>query len=204
MTRPNNSHRSLSTAFRVRAGSRPNRSAMRSFRHRRANAFSLTEMVVVVVIIMILSIASLGAMEAQWRNEQTYAVANELAGWIANVQRAAMRGLRCDVNISPNANLVSNGDVLATASQDTGTTLPTSCQAYATLSLESVPAPRRFSVTPNNLAFSFTPRGTIVNSGSDPIVISVSNEAGGSRCIRIDGLLAIIRVGYLNGTSCDT
>lgn len=171
-----------------------------------APAFSLLELTIVVAMIAILGSISISAASGQWRNEQTYAVAQELAGWISTVQRAAMRGLRCDLTIDPNDGWLGNGAVLATVSQTAGTSLPTSCLTYSPLTLESVPSPALFSVSPTALTFSFTPRGTIANASSDPVVIVVTNRAGGdSRCLRLDGLLATPRVGYLlSDGSCQT
>ena len=139
----------------------------------------------------------------QWRNEQTYAVAQELAAWLGNVQRAAMRGMRCDLTIAPNANPVSNGQEMARASQTAGTSFPTSCLTYSSLMLESVPSPSQFTITPRLLTLTFTPRGTIANTSTDPVVISIANLAGGPvRCVRLDGLMGALRVGYLVGSTC--
>lgn len=169
----------------------------------RPTGFTLLELTIVTVMVALLSAISISAAEDQWHNEQTYAVAQELGGWIGNVQRAAMRGLRCDLTIAPNAGEVGNGGLLATVNQSTGTSLPTSCLTYSPLTLESVPAPAQFTITPTALQFSFTPRGTITNSASDPVVIVLTNGAGGPvRCLRLDGLLAMVRVGYLQGSTC--
>jgi len=177
-------------------------------RHRQRGAetgFSLVELAIVTGMVLLLAGISIRGAEDQWRNEQTYAVAQSLGGWIANVQRAAMRGMRCDLTIAPNAGLVGNGQVMATVTQTTGTRLPTSCLSYSPLTLEAVPAPGQFTITPTALQFSFTPRGTIANSSSDPLVIAVANRNGGPvRCLRLDGLLAMVRIGYLQGNTCQT
>jgi hypothetical protein len=165
----------------------------------------MLELAIVTGMVMVLAGISIRGAEDQWHNEQTYAVAQSLSGWIINVQRAAMRGMRCDLTIAPNAGLVGNGQVIATVSQTTGTRLPTSCLSYSPLTLEAVPAPGQFTITPTALQFSFTPRGTIANSSSDPLVIAVANRNGGPvRCLRLDGLLAMVRIGYLQGNTCQT
>jgi len=174
-------------------------------RSRAEAGFSMLELAIVTGMVMVLAGISIRGAEDQWHNEQTYAVAQSLSGWIINVQRAAMRGMRCDLTIAPNAGLVGNGQVIATVSQTTGTRLPTSCLSYSPLTLETGPALGQFTITPTALQFSFTPRGTIANSSSDPLVIAVTNRNGGQvRCLRLDGLLAMVRIGYLQGTTCQT
>ena len=186
--------------------SRRDRSPGTRHRQRKAEAgFSMLELAIVTGMVMVLAGISIRGAEDQWHNEQTYAVAQSLSGWIINVQRAAMRGMRCDLTIAPNAGLVGNGQVIATVSQTTGTRLPTSCLSYSPLTLETLPARGQFTITPTALQFSFTPRGTIANSSSDPLVIAVTNRNGGPvRCLRLDGLLAMVRIGYLQGTTCQT
>ena len=165
--------------------------------------FSVVELIVTTAIIMLLASLSIAGAVNQWRSEQTYAVAEELAGWIATVQRAAMRGRRCDITIAAGGGSLGNGQVLAVASQSSNATLQNSCTAYSPLLIEAAPAPAQFTVTPTGLTFSFTPRGTIANNSSDPVVITVTNLAGGAvRCIRLDGLLGFTRVGVLQGSSC--
>jgi len=167
--------------------------------------FSLMELIIVTSMVALLSGISISKAQEQWHNEQTYAVAQALGGWIGNVQRAAMRGLRCDLTIAPNSGPVVTGQVIATVSQTAGTSLPSSCLTYSPLTLESGPAPGAFTITPTALQFSFTPRGTITNSSIDPLVIVVTNRAGGPvRCLRLDGLLAMVRIGYLQGSTCQT
>lgn len=168
-----------------------------------SGGFSAIELIITATMIMGLASLSVTAAVNQWRSEQAYAVAEELAGWIATVQRAAMRGLRCDVTIAPNGSSIGTGSVLAQASQTNSGTLQNSCTAYSPMRIESVPAPAQFTISPSALSFSFTPRGTIANTSSDPVVISVTNTAGGDvRCIRLDGLLGITRVGVLVGSAC--
>jgi Tfp pilus assembly protein FimT len=168
-----------------------------------SGGFSAIELIITATMIMGLASLSITAAVNQWRGEQTYAVAEELAGWIATVQRAARRGLRCDVTIAPNSGALASGDVLAQASQTNSGSLQNSCTAYSPMRIESVPAPAQFTVSPTSLSFSFTPRGTIANSSADPVVISLTNTAGGDvRCIRLDGLLGITRVGMLVGSTC--
>jgi len=91
--------------------------------------FSVVELMVTTAIIMLLASLSIAGAVNQWRSEQTYAVAEELAGWIATVQRAAMRGRRCDITIAAGGGSLGNGQVLAVASQSSNATLQNSCTA---------------------------------------------------------------------------
>lgn len=170
-----------------------------------SGGFSAIELIITASMIVVLASLSITAAVSQWRSEQAYAVAEELAGWIATVQRAAMRGLSCDVTIAPNSGSLATGAVLAQASQSSSGSLQNSCTSYSPMRIESVPSPSQFTVSPSALTFSFTPRGTIANNSTDPVVIQVSNTAGGDvRCIRLDGLLGITRVGVMVGSTCQT
>lgn len=170
---------------------------------RRGGGFSLMEVVIAAVVILLLSSYSINAALTEWRSQQAYALAEELAGWLVLVQRAAMRGTRCDVAIASSSSTVSSGQTLAKATEDSGGSLTNSCSAYSPMRLESTPAGVTFSISPSPLTFSFTPRGTIANTSRDPVVITVTNQAGGSvRCIRLDGLLGIARLGTMVGGSC--
>lgn len=173
------------------------------WRHSGAAGFQMVEVVVAALLILLLSSLSISAALNEWRGEQAYAVSEELAGWLVLVQRAAMRGARCDVTIAPTTSAIATGQTVAQASQSAGGSLTNSCNAYSPLRLESTPAGASFSITPAQLSFSFTPRGTIASTSSDPVVITVSNQAGGAvRCIRLDGLLGITRLGQKVGGSC--
>lgn len=169
-----------------------------------AAGFSMLEVLIAALVILLLSGLSINATLNQWRSEQAYAVAEELAGWLVLVQRAAMRGSPCLITIAPTSGTVNSGEVLASVSQSSSGSLTNSCSAFSPLRLESVPAGVRFSISPSPLSFSFTPRGTIAGSSSDPVVITVSNQAGGSvRCVRLDGLLGMTRLGTMVATSCE-
>lgn len=140
--------------------SSPARATSRPALRRAAGAsggFSAIELIITASMIMVLASLSITAAVNQWRSEQAYAVAEELAGWIATVQRAAMRGLRCDVTIAPNSGSLATGAVLAQASQSSSGSLQNSCTAYSPMRIESVPSPSQFTVSPSALTFSFTP-----------------------------------------------
>jgi len=166
--------------------------------------FSLIELIVTASLIALLSGISISSAVNEWRSEQATAVAQELAGWLVLVQRAAMRGARCDITINPGGGTLSLGQTLAQASQSTSGSLTNSCTAFSPLTLEAVPGNARFSINPLPGSFSFTPRGTIAAGSSDPVVITITNQAGGiARCVRLDGLLAITRLGVASGDRCD-
>lgn len=166
-------------------------------------AFSVMELLVVITMVLLLASLSINAALNQWRDEQAYAVAEELAGWLVLVQRAAMRGSRCTVTIPETSASLSRGQTLAEASQGSGSSLTNSCTAFSPLQISTVPANARFTISPAPLSFSFTPRGTIAGTSSDPVVITISNQAGGTpRCVRLDGLLGVTQLGSIEAGSC--
>lgn len=185
---------------------RPRRSSLRS--GRQGAGFTLIEGIVAATMIMLLTSLSIHAALDQWRGEQTYAVAEELAGWLVLVQRAAMRGVGCTVTIasladagSTGSRTVGVGDTLAQAGQ-AGVGSPTnSCTAYSPMKLETAAPGSSFLISPSNVTFTFTPRGTLAGASSDPVVITIANQAGGPvRCVRLDGLLGLTRQGIQEGS----
>lgn len=186
----------------------PGHSRRSSPRLRRGGGFTVVEGVVAATMIMVLTSLSLNTAINQWRGEQTYAVAEELEGWLVLVQRAAMRGVGCSVTIasmagagSTGSSTMSLGDTLAQASQASAGSPTSSCTAYSPMRLETAPRGSRFLISPTNLSFTFTPRGTLAGASADPVVITITNEAGGPvRCVRLDGLLGLTRLGTQEGT----
>lgn len=178
---------------------RPRRSSLRS--GRQGAGFTLIEGIVAATMIMLLTSLSINAALDQWRGEQTYAVAEELAGWLVLVQRAAMRGVGCTVTIaslagagSTGSRTVGVGDTLAQAGQASVGSPTNSCTAYSPMKLETAATGSRFLISPSNV--TFTPRGTLAGASSDPVVITIANQAGGPvRCVRLDGLLGLTRQG---------
>ncbi|MFM7268433.1 MAG: hypothetical protein ACKOZT_07585 [Cyanobium sp.] len=177
-------------------------------RRGREGGFTVIEGIVAATMIMVLTSLSINAAINQWRGEQSYAVAEELAGWLVLVQRAAMRGVGCTVSIASVAGegpassaTVRVGDTLARVVQASGGSPTTSCTAYSPMQLETASPGSSFLISPTNVTFTFTPRGTLAGASSDPLVITIANQAGGgARCVRLDGLLGLTRQGTLEGS----
>lgn len=171
--------------------------------NRRGGGYSLTELMVCVAILIIFGGISIGMGIEGWQNEQSNAIAVELSGWLANVQRAALRGRRCDVILAPSANPIAGSSIAATAAEAGGATLPNGCLSFTPLRISSVSSATRFSLTPRNLTFSYTPRGTIANASADPLTLTITLEQGGTpHCVRIEGILGLTRIGQVTGGVC--
>lgn len=165
----------------------------------------LTELVISVVIIIILSAFSISSALRAWQSEQAYVVTLELSGWLNMVHRAALRGKRCDIVIAPNANPLASHAVAATATEAGSVNVSTSCQTYTPFRITNVGSGSRFTITPQPTSFSFTPRGTIANLSTDPLVIRVANTSGGTEyCLVIEGLIALTTLGQMQQGSCRT
>lgn len=169
-----------------------------------AVGFSLVELMVAVAIIGLISTLGVQAFFRQWQNEQTNAVAVELSGWLGSVQRAAMRGRRCDITIAPQPGPYRAQSIVATATEGPGPTMRNSCEATTPLRLTTIAGGQDFSITPSAASFSYTPRGTISGLGADGLVIRIALQEGGDpRCLRLEGLLGIVGIGRMNGSVCE-
>jgi len=162
-------------------------------------------MVIVAIIGLLGTISTMGFMRQQ-QDEQANSVAVELSGWLASIQRAALRGKRCDVTIAPEGKDLAGGDVAARAQEAGVTSSPSisnGCLMYTPLRITSVDPSTRFTITPERESFSFTPRGTI-SQASDPLVFRIDLQGTPvSRCVKIEGLLGLAAVGRMVGSNCE-
>jgi len=170
------------------------------------SGYSLTELLVVIAILGLLGVTSLqGALE-QWRTEQSSAVANELSGWISSVHRAALRGKRCEITIAPpiSPDPITGNTVAATAREvDNTDPIDNGCLAHSPLVIHSVSTSTRFTLTPRNTTFSITPRGTLADAAINPLEFRIAVTKGGAvHCVQLVGLLGLVKIGHLQGSSC--
>lgn len=173
----------------------------------RSSGYSLTELMVVLAILGLLGVTSLLGSQEQWRTEQSSAVANELSGWISSVHRAALRGKRCAVTIAPPISPDPiNGNAVAAIAREVDDTNPidNGCLAHSPLVIHSVATTTKFTLTPRNTTFSFTPRGTLAEASINPLEFRIAVTTGGVvHCVRLVGLLGLVKVGHLEGNTCE-
>ena len=188
-----------------RSGWRASSRVSRSQQPQGANrAYTLTELMVIVAIIGILGVFSTLGFLRQQQDETVTSMAIELAGWLSSVQRAALRGKRCDITIAPAGSSLTAGSAVATATE-AGSSTPTisnGCLTSTPLKLTSVDADQAFRITPAPVTLTYTPRGTAANMAADPLVLSLTLPTGQSRCLQIEGVLGVVTVGRLIQGSC--
>jgi len=151
---------------------------------------TLPELMVVVTIVGILLSVAIDSGFKEWRREKVNRVTIELAGWLENARRAALRSDGCTVSLVTGT--LSNGSTLATAT----------CMPRWPLVVTTNSSAIRYSITATTTSFSFTTRGTRYPS-STPITVSIglSPDEGIGRCVAVQGLLGVISPGKLvNGT----
>jgi prepilin-type N-terminal cleavage/methylation domain-containing protein len=152
---------------------------------------TLPELMVVVTIIGILLSVSIDSGLKEWRREKVNKVAIELAGWLENARRAALRSDGCAISFVTGT--LNDGGTLATAS----------CMPTWPLVINTNNNAIRYSITATSPSFSFTPRGTRSPSSSDiTISLGLSPDQGIGRCVAIQGLLGIVSPGKLVDGSC--
>jgi len=152
---------------------------------------TLPELLVVVTILGILLSVAIDSGFKEWRREKVNKVAIELAGWLENARRAALRSDGCTVSIATGT--LNDGGTLATAS----------CMPRWPLVISNNNSAIRYSITAATTSFSFTPRGTrYPSSAAIMISIGLSPDEGIGRCVAVQGLLGVISPGKVVNGSC--
>lgn len=165
----------------------------------RERGITLTELMVTVVILGVLLSISISTGIKEWRREKVNKVAIELAGWLENARRAALRTDGCNITI--NFGTLNEGGTLATASCLSKWPLVIYTQNNSIK--YSITAPT--ATTTASPTLSFTPRGTrYPSSGNTEITIALSPDEGVTRCVAIQGLLGSIGLGKPSAGNCIT
>ena len=152
---------------------------------------SLPELLVVISILAVLVALGIDSGLREWRREQVNKVTIELAGWLENARRAALRGEACDINIVTGS--LGNTDTLATAT----------CMPNWPLQIATTNSSTRYTISADNPSFSFTPRGTrYPSNGPITMTIALDPDQGISRCISLQGLLGVISPGRVINGAC--
>lgn len=166
---------------------------------------TLIELLVVVIILGILASISTVALRAFWQGQLLSANLTVIRNWLETTRRAALRGESCDISI---VNGKASEGVTVISSSTSASGFNSSCNNPNSLQLESPTKNRTFlfnvSTDGSSLSsFSFTPRGTLFKTSSDPsfsndiiISLSLSNSSGSSisdsYCLRLSPLMGSI------------
>ncbi|MBD2422764.1 prepilin-type N-terminal cleavage/methylation domain-containing protein [Cyanobium sp. FACHB-13342] len=166
-------------------------------------AFSLAELLVVVAIIGVLSSIILGISFSILRRERANSAAIEITGWLENLRNIAMKRVDPDAESGGCPVIFSEKTVIS--SRDAIASSP--CLPDSDLRLEAASVSEfdfQFSVlnassNSNEPDIVFTPRGTVFSSDQEsPVLIKIFPEGGPLRCIRIDEILGVVRIGKNN------
>jgi prepilin-type N-terminal cleavage/methylation domain-containing protein len=181
-----------------------------------SRGYALSELMIVVALIGIVGAISIPIGVQSWRREQANAAVLDLAGWLAEVQRTTnSSNVSCRVNLTTGTSLAAQS-VLATATAiQPGTTTPVTgvtCGTGNPLRLPGIAGTPTFRVgssIPANTLY-FTQRGAIstdnlVSSAASTdfsVRVSVDGQIP-MRCVRLSGMLGLIRLGS-NSTTGNT
>jgi Tfp pilus assembly protein FimT len=171
----------------------PHERAHRQLSSKHDAGISLAELLMVVVILGVLTAVGVDTGFKEWRREQVNALTIELAGWLENVRRAALRGTSCTATITTGS--ISAGDLVATANGPT-------CLPNTPLRANPNNSAARYAISSTSQTITFTPRGTL-SSSTLPITLMVNLAPDGpARCVSISGLLGLIRIGPGDAGHC--
>ncbi|MEA5475760.1 prepilin-type N-terminal cleavage/methylation domain-containing protein [Synechococcus sp. CCY9201] len=183
----------------------------------RTAGYTLVELMVTIAVLGILGAVVINSGIDAWRAEQAKAAVTDLSSWLEEIRSSgASQDISCRVTINTGSSLASQS-VLATVqaidpetnSAATGVT----CGTGNPLRLPGIGGNATFGVatsfastSPPN-TFSFTPRGAIstdnVGSTLASSFLSIRISLGGQvplRCVRLSGMLGLVRLGSNNST----
>jgi Tfp pilus assembly protein FimT len=147
---------------------------------------------VTVAVVGILTGTVIVVSGNEWRRQRVNAVAQELAGWLAQVRSASQRltGAGCLVAFSASGTY-NAGDVIAQIKPST------SC--IGQLPETQVRIPNSFNgtsyaISRNADELQFTPRGTVTATSAVVVGITIANSTP-QRCVEVSPLVAMIRLG---------
>jgi Tfp pilus assembly protein PilE len=179
----------------------------------RIRGYALSELMITVALIGVVGAIAIPVGIQTWRRAQANAAVLDLAGWLDEVQRTTdTSNVSCRINITTGAALAGQS-VLATATAITpGTTNPANgvvCGTGNPLRLPGIGANPRYQVGSSFPAntFFFTQRGAISTNNlastaantTFSVRVSVEGEIP-MRCVRLSGMLGLIRLGSHSGT----
>ena len=168
--------------------------AMKRLNH----GLTITELLVVVAILGVVAGVSINSGLQEWRREQVNAVAIELAGWLEQVRRSALRGRGCFVTVNgPSAMaLLGAGNTVASSNIIAGSpssiTDPNACLVNSPLRIPENVSGAQFSVSSKSI--TFTPRGSVILSETPTDIAITLSGTSMARCVRINGLLGLIEI----------
>jgi Tfp pilus assembly protein PilE len=176
-----------------------------------APAYTLLELLMVASVLGVLATASWRVITNDLHRSRLNAVSFDFASWVESIRKAALNtGGGCEITVA-NLSQAADGSQLASV-RNLNANDPPCSKNRTTFLFQASATNEQLSSEATTAVIVFTPRGTILGAGSQPLPDQVEvrlalRSISNLRCIRLSGLLGALQIGSHSqtsnvGTSC--
>jgi hypothetical protein len=176
----------------MKPGRTMHHSGRRRIHWRQANAFTITELMVAFAILGFIAAISIRESGAAYNRDMLNDASLRLRAWLLEISnKPDTTGSSCQVTITTGT--VSSGGVIARV-------LPTTCSGTPSLRIPTGFKTLTYNVGSTQTVWSFTRRNAI-DSTNDVIVKLSLNGLTALRCVKVQAISGLVRLGRNNANS---